>query len=125
MTNTLTPPWLNQLAPNATLTASTLNLPVHGREAIIKIIQTAGRMYESHTVVYSGSFEGRDLVEYDAVAYGGFAIHGVVTLTKNYDGEIVAVGAHHGPLSSVVKLSNALRIALGPDFGPEYFQPEA
>lgn len=121
MSAPLIPAWLNQLAPDATMNSSVLRRSLHGREAIIKVVQAAGGLYESHTVVFNASFANRELLEYDAFAFGGLPVHGVLTLTKNTSGEIVDVGIHHGPLNAVNRLSAALSEILGPDLGAEYF----
>lgn len=119
----LTPPWLNQLAPDAIMISSVLERTVIGKDAIVKIIQAAGGLYEAHSVVFSASFGDRELFEYDARAFGDVTLHGVVTLTRSTEGEIVSVGVHHGPLSAVNKLSSALKELLGTELGAEYFLP--
>jgi len=119
----LSPPWLHKLTPDAILISSVLNRSLQGREAIIKVVQTVGRMYEKHSVVFRAAFADRELLEYDALLMGGVAIRGVVTLTMNAAGDISGVGIHHGPLSGVYKLSAALKECLGNELGAEYFQP--
>lgn len=101
--------------------SSVLERTVVGRDAIIKVIQAAGALYETHSVTFSASFGNRELFEYDAQALGNVAVHGVVTLTRGLEGEIVAVSVHHGPLSAVNKLSSALKERLGTELGAEYF----
>jgi hypothetical protein len=120
-TTLLSPPWLNQLASDAIMISSVLERTVVGRDAIIKIIQAAGGLYEGISVVFNARFGDRELLEYDALAFGGVAVHGVVTFTRNASGEIVAVGVHHGPLSAVNKLSLALKELLVTELGAEYF----
>lgn len=120
-TPSLTPPWLNQLAPDAIMISSVLERTVVGRDAIIKVIQAAGGLYEAHSVVFSASFGNRDLFEYDAQAFGNVAVHGMVTLTRSVAGAIIAVGVHHSPLGAVNKLSSALKEQLGTELGAEYF----
>jgi hypothetical protein len=120
-TPSLTPSWLNQLAADAIMISSVLERTVVGRDAIIKVIQAAGGLYEAHAVVFSASFGDRELFEYDALAFGGVAVHGVVTLTRSAVGEIIAVGVHHGPLSAVNKLSSALKDILATELGESYF----
>lgn len=122
-TTLLSPPWLNQLAPDAIMISSVLDRTVKGKDTIVKIIQAAGGLYEAQTVVFSESFGNRELFEYDALAFGGVAVHGVVTLTRSTAGEIIAVGAHHGPLSAVNKLSLALKQLIGAELGADYFLP--
>lgn len=119
----LSPPWLHQLAPDAILISSVLGRPLRGREAIIKVVQAAGGMYETHSVVFRATFADRELLEYDALVMGGVAIHGVVTLSRNLAGDISGVGIHHSPLGAVNKLSAALKERLGNELGAEYFQP--
>lgn len=121
MSAPLLPAWLNQQAPDATMISSVLRRSLHGREAIIKVVQAAGGLYKSHTVVFNDSFANRELLEYDALTFGGLPVHGVLTLRKNTAGEIVHVGIHHGPLNAVNSLSAALSEILGTDLGPEYF----
>lgn len=121
MSAPLTPPWLNRLAPDATMISSVLVQPLHGREAIIKMVQAAGGLYEAHTVVFHSQFGDRELLEYDALAFGGMHVHGVLTLTRDAAGDIVDVGIHHGPIDAVNTLSAALRDRLVTDLGPEYF----
>jgi hypothetical protein len=118
----LSPPWLHQLTPDATLISSVLNRSLQGRDAIIKVVQAAGGMYEKHSVVFRAAFADRELLEYDALVLGGVAIHGVVTLSRNAAGDISGVGIHHGPLDAVNKLSAALKDRLGTELGAEYFQ---
>ncbi len=122
MSAPLTPAWLSQLAPTATMISSVLRRPVQGRGAIVKVVQAAGELYESHAVVFNAQFADRELIEYDALAFGGLPVHGVLTLTRNSSGEIVNVGIHHGPLDAINKLSAALKVKLGADLGVEYFR---
>ena len=122
-TTLLSPPWLNQLAPNAILISSVLERAVVGKYAIVKLIQAAGGLYEAHSVVFTASFGDRELFEYDALAFGDVAVHGVVTLTRSAAGEIIAVGVHHSPLSAVYKLSSALKGLLVEELGADYFLP--
>lgn len=117
----LSPPWLNQLAPDAIMIASVLERAVVGKDAIVNVVQTAGALYEAHSVVFSASFGDRELFEYDAVAFGDVALHGVVTLTRDGTGAIVAVGVHHSPLSAVNKLSSTLKERLGTALSAEFF----
>ncbi len=121
MSAPLTPAWLNHLAPGAIMISSVLRRPLYGREAIVKVVQAAGGLYESHTVVFNAQFADKELLEYDALAFGGLPVHGVLTLTRNTSGEIVNVGIHHGPVDAVNKLSAALKVALEADLGAEYF----
>jgi len=122
-TQSLSPPWLNQLAPDALLISSVLNRPLQGRDAIIKVVQTAGGLYESHSVVFQGTLGERELVEYDARAFGGSNLHGVLTLSRNPTGDIIEVGIHHGPLGAVNRLSAALKETLATEIGVDYFLP--
>ncbi|UCJ18755.1 hypothetical protein K5Q02_10470 [Pseudomonas sp. MM211] len=119
----LSPSWLNQLAPDAILISSVLNRSLQGRDAIIKVVQAAGGLYESHSVVFRGAFGDRQLLEYDAQAFGGIDLHGVLTLSMNRAGEIFEVGIHHGPVDAVNKLSAALKERLATELGAEYFLP--
>lgn len=118
----LSPPWLHHLAPDAVLISSVLNRSLQGREAIIKVVQAVGGMYEKHTVVFRATFADRELLEYDALALGGVAIHGVVTLSRNAAGDISAVGIHHSPFDAINRISTALRERLRDVLGAEYFE---
>jgi drug/metabolite transporter superfamily protein YnfA len=112
----LSPPWLDELAPNAILISSVLNRSLRGRDAIIKVVQAVGGMYEAHSVVFRATFADRELLEYDALAFG-VAVHGVVILSRNTEGEIFNVGVHHGPVEAVNKLSAALKERLSVGLG--------
>jgi drug/metabolite transporter superfamily protein YnfA len=119
----LTPLWLNELAPNATLISSVLNRPLQSRDAVIKVIQAVGGLYEAHAVVFQAPVGDRILLEYDALAFGGVAVHGVVMLSRNPAGEISEVSVHHSPLEAVSKISAALRERLSAELGVDYFLP--
>jgi hypothetical protein len=118
----LVPEWLNHLVPDATLTASVLNRSLQGREAIIRVVQSAAEMYEKHTVMYHTSFGNRTLLEYDAVLVGGTAIHGVLLLSNDADGNIVDVGIYHGPVGAINVLSATLEEKLAAELGAHYFR---
>jgi drug/metabolite transporter superfamily protein YnfA len=117
----LAPLWLNELAPNATLISSVLNRSLQGRDAVIKVVQAVGGLYEAHAVVFQATVGDRVLLEYDALAFGGMAVHGVVILNRNPVGEISEVSVHHSPVEAVNKLSAALKERLSADLGGEYF----
>ncbi len=119
----LSPPWLDQLAPNAILISSVLNRTLQGRDSIIKVVQAVGGLYEAHSVVFQATLGDRELIEYGALAFGGVAVHGVVILSKNPAGEIFNVGVHHGPVEAVNKLSAALKERLSGELDAEYFLP--
>ncbi len=122
-TVSLSPPWLNELAPNVNLISSVLNRPLQGREGVIRVVQTAGSLYEAHAVVFHATFGERELLEYDAKAFGGVDLHGVLTLSRNTAGDIVEVGIHHGPVGAVNRLSAALKERLATELGADYFLP--
>ncbi|KFE50692.1 hypothetical protein [Pseudomonas syringae] len=117
----LSPPWLDELAPDAILISSVLNRSLRGRDSIIKVVQAVGGMYEAHSVIFRATFADRELLEYDALAFGGVAVHGVVILSKNPAGKISNVSVHHGPVEAVNKLSAALKQHLSAELGGDYF----
>lgn len=119
----LSPPWLDELAPNAILISSVLNRSLRGRDSIIKVVQTVAGMYEAHSVLFHATFADRELIEYEALAFGGVDVHGVVILSRNKGGDIFNVGVHHSPVEAVNKLSAALKERLISELGAEYFLP--
>jgi len=65
----LSPAWLDQLAPDAILMSSVLRRSLHGRDAIVKVVQAAAKLYEAHSVKFSAKFGDKELLEYDAQAF--------------------------------------------------------
>lgn len=119
----LTPPWLDELAPNAILIPSVLTRFFRGRDSIIKVVQNVGGVYEAHSMVFHATFADKELIEYKAQAFGGMAVHGIVILSRNKAGDIFNVRVPHGHLKAVNKLSAALKEHLLSELDAEYFLP--
>jgi uncharacterized protein with ACT and thioredoxin-like domain len=113
--------FVEDLAPDAVMTATILRHPVHGKEAIGKIVAAVGALFSSQTSVFAGTMDGRSLMEYDAVLRSGEEIHGTAVATRNAAGQIDRVNVSHSPLPGALALAEGVRDKLKDEFGRKVF----
>ena len=115
------PPFLDALAGDAVITGSALKNGMTGKDAVIKVVETAGSLYASMEPSFHEQVKNKEFMEYDAVLTGGHNLHGVVTLTKNAEGKISHVSVTQSPIEAVIWLSTEMGKRLSKDLGPDVF----
>jgi hypothetical protein len=115
------PAFLDALADDAVITGSALKKGVTGKSAVVKVVETAGSLYASMTPTFHEQIKNKEFMEYDAILTEGYNLHGVVTLTKNAEGQISHVSVTQSPFDAVVWLSREMGKRLSKDFGPDFF----
>ena len=80
------PPFLDALTDDAVMSATVLKDHVAGKNAITKVIETAGTFYASADRTFHEQVKNKEFMEYDTVLTEGHKLHGLITLTKMADG---------------------------------------
>ena len=115
------PPFLDALADDAVIAGSVLKKGMTGKDAVIRVVETAGSLYVSLEPSFHEQVKNKEFMEYDAVLIGGRNLHGVVTLTKNAEGKISHVSVTQSPIDAVIWLSKEMGKTLSKDLGPDVF----
>ena len=111
----------NAFAEDVILEASTLNIPVVGRENVARVMQAASNIYES-LVFTSHTKEGeRQYLEWTARAFNGVRLDGVTVIIRNENGAITRVAIHHRPLQGALLFSQHLGEQLRGMIDPSHF----
>jgi hypothetical protein len=104
------PPWLENIAPDATVEGSMLDGAVQGPEAIRAIVTALRGMYEHQQHKYAGPYGDNNGFLEDYVAFvRGEPLGCVVLVSRNAAGQTQHVVASYRPRSSVMLLSRLLR----------------
>ena len=114
-------PFLDDLAPNATLTGSLMRRPIVGRENIQRAVHATGTLYASQTPTFLGAIGNRTFLQYDAALHSGLELHAVAVIDRDDDGAVQAVSVTMGPLDAVLSLSGRLGPLLEADLGRDTF----
>lgn len=115
------PAFLQDLTTDAKLSAAVMRAPLFGDAAIREVILAVGAQYASIAMTFTGSINGHDYLEYDAVLKDGPDIHGTVRTRRDETGSVVDVEIGHSPLNSALVLSSRLRNALNGEVFDEMF----
>ena len=123
MTDTPKPkhPFLDDLAPNATLSGSLMRRPIVGRENIQRAVHATGTLYTSQTPILLGAIGNRTFLQYNAALHNGLEVHAVAVIERDDGGVVQAVSVTLGPLDAVLSLSGRLASLLEADLGRETF----
>ena len=116
-------PFLDDLTEDAVLTSTLLRRRVLGRENIKIVIAAVGRLYKTQTPKFFGTFENRNLLQYEAVLVDGHAIRGVAVIEHDPDGSVPRVSVTFEPIDSAMHLSGRLAEILQHDIGEGFFLP--
>ena len=103
------------------LEASVLTRPIVGRAEVMRVMGTAGGIYESLVFTHEATAGQRSYLEWEASAFGGMALLGVTILTKDAGGQIVRAAIHHRPLGAALRFSAELRERLAGVIDAGYF----
>jgi hypothetical protein len=96
------------LAQDVVLEASTLNMPVVGRENVKRVMEAASKLYESLVFTEQASEGQRQYLEWTARAFNGVRLDGVTVIIRNERGMIARVAIHHRPLQGALLFSQRL-----------------
>lgn len=95
-------------ADDIILEASTLVAPVHGRDAVQKVMEAASSVYASLDFTEQATSGNKQYVEWVATAHEGVEFRGVTVLTRNVSGAIAHVAIHHRPMEAAIFFSRLL-----------------
>jgi hypothetical protein len=92
---------------DATLTASALSEPVHGRDGVWKMLLRSGGLYDSLGFTHEARTGDRVYLEWNALAFG-LEIGGLTALSLSEAGRVSNVALHHRPFAAVTRFAEAL-----------------
>lgn len=95
----------NAFADDVVLEASTLRVPVRGKEDVQVIMQTASAYYADLVFTHEATSGPRTYVEWEAEAPSGTRFSGITVLTRNPGGLISHIAIHHRPLDAALEFS--------------------
>lgn len=102
-------PFLEDLAEDVVLTTNTLNEKVVGKDSVLQVVATAGKIYISQTTTYLNKIsDGRTLLEYDAEIVGGRSVHAVVVVDWNSAGKVSHLNIGFSPLGGALSFATQL-----------------
>ena len=96
------------LAQDVVLEASTLNMPVVGRENVKRVMEAASKLYECLVFTEQAAEGQRQYLEWTARAFNGVRLDGVTVIIRNERGMIARVAIHHRPLQGALLFSQRL-----------------
>ena len=102
------PPWLNNVAEDATLEGSFMDGVVVGREGLVTVISKIKGLYEVQTFVSAGPYGENGWIEEYVVHVEGETLGGVVLIKRDEAGQTQHVIAGYRPRTSVLYLSRRL-----------------
>ncbi|WP_159993795.1 hypothetical protein [Roseomonas sp. 18066] len=106
------PAFLQELAPDATLTMTVLQAPVQGADGVIRTIQALVGLYAGTEVSFRGGQGDHDFVVYAPRLKSGAVLEAVVTLVRHPDRSIRHVNIGYSPLAAAQVLATELEAAL-------------
>jgi hypothetical protein len=110
-------------ADDVVLEATTLLVPITGRDQVKAVIAAASRIYESMEFTHESVTGDRSYAEWNAVAFGGEPLSGVTILERNSAGQIRFVAIHHRPWRAATKFAEAIRDELAGVVDVVHFVP--
>ena len=102
------PPWLNNVAEDATLEGSFMDGVVVGREGLVTVISKIKGLYEEQIFVSAGPYGDNGWIEEYVVHVEGETLGGVVLIKRDEAGQTQHVIAGYRPRTSVLYLSRRL-----------------
>jgi hypothetical protein len=115
------PAFLQELSPDAVMTAAFLRKPVKGSASIVRLVSAAASIYASMAPLYKGGFGGKEFIGFKAILKGGEELHGLVAMSRGADGLISELDIWHSPLGGLVALSKGVAKVVGQEFGTDMF----
>ena len=103
------PPWLDNMADDATVEGSMLDGAVQGAEAVRSVVLTIRSLYEDQEFKVAGPYGDNGFLEHYVAKVNGEPIGCVVLITRNAAGQTQHVVASYRPLRSLVLFSGLLR----------------
>jgi hypothetical protein len=99
------PKWLDSLAADVTVEGSLMDGAVQGAEAVLKILVTIRKLYDSQEFKFAGPYGDDGFLEQYNARVAGEPIGCVVVVTRNAAGQTQHIAANYRPRSSVLLLS--------------------
>jgi len=103
------PAWVNNIADDATVKGSMLNVALQGADAVRSIVLTIRSLYEDQEFKFAGPCGDNCFLEDYVAKVQGEPIGCVVLVTRNATGQTQHVVASYRPLSSLLHFSRVLR----------------
>ena len=102
------PPWLDNMADDATVEGSMLDGAVQGAEAVRSVVLTIRSLYEHQEFKFAGRYGDNGFLEDYVAKVNGEPIGCVVLVTCNAAGQTQHVVASYRPRSSLLLFSRLL-----------------
>jgi hypothetical protein len=115
------PPWLNNMAEDATVEGSMLDGVVVGKEAVQTVVKTIRSLYDWQQFHSVGPYGDNGWIEDYAAEVRGEPIGCVVLVTRNAAGQTEHVMASYRPRTSVVHFASLLAEKFAGSPLAEYF----
>ena len=115
------PKWLDSLAEDVTVEGSLMDGAVQGAEAVLKILVTIRKLYESQEFKFAGPYSDNGFVEQYNARVAGQPIGCVVVVTRNAAGQAEHIAASYRPRSSLLLLSRLVGEKLAGTAYAKYF----
>jgi hypothetical protein len=103
------PPWVNNLAEDATVEGSLIEGVVQGRDAVRTVVLAIRSFYDRQEHKFAGQITDKFFLEEYIALVRGQPIGCVVLVTRNAAGQFDHVIAGYRPLSTSLLLSRLLR----------------
>lgn len=114
-------PFLDDLREEVVLVSSILRQPVHGRDAVLKVVKAGASQYTSQTPRFLGHLGARSYFEYDVDLVGGGEAAGLVAIHRDDAGKVTDLHIAFSPLGSVLTIAAKVRDQLAAELGPDLF----
>lgn len=111
-------------APDIVLEATTLNVPVRGRDKVKLVMAAASKIYKSLKFTDMISAGPKQYLEWIAEAHAGETFSGVTVLARDANGSIVHDAIHHRPMKAAIFFAQTLRENLRDEIEPAHFLSE-
>ncbi|MDX3233519.1 alpha/beta hydrolase [Streptomyces sp. ME19-01-6] len=93
------------LSPNVRMEASALTKPLERKEQVEALMAAVSSLYERLEFVRKVQDGPRTYLEWEASAFGGFAMKGITILTRDDEGLITEIAIHHRPFGAVAQIN--------------------
>lgn len=117
------PPWLKNLAEDATVQGAVLKQPIHGRDNILTILKAAIPLYEYQNFTYRHSVSEAFFMESYRAKIQGVDIECAVWVHTNEAGETDSVMINHYPLQAALLFSTLMWQNVDEKYREHYLSP--
>jgi hypothetical protein len=114
------PPWLANIAQDATLEGAVLKHAVHGKENILTLLSHARTLYEFQDYTHYGHWGDEFFMESYRASVNGVPVECSVIVHLNKAGEADSLLIHHYPLEATLKFSRLMGEKFGEQFADLY-----